>query len=139
MGFEVVKPDRPQIFDRPNYNATGIIFTGDAVAPHAITTRATYTTPAGFLAEVENSVAQIIRATAAGTVGRALAVVNAFGTNRTAAAWIRTNAIGDKDSMGTARGIVLEAAEIISIITEDLSTTGTIDYRLACSIGESDA
>ncbi len=112
-------------------------------APHGATTRATYTVPAGKLAFLEACGVQIVRRTAASSVGRAecqLLQLNPDSSRGIALyAVLLNNDLGahHEVDMGQA-GIMLPGAQI-SIVTEDASTGGLLDYSAFAKLVEFDA
>lgn len=109
-----------------------------AAAPHAITTRWSYTAPTGRKALLGGGVAQVNRATAATTVGVLLAQVADTSAN-VLQAFFNDNTVGHSIvSIGLIGGLVL-AGQTITGADEDLSTGGTGDFSTSVNILEFDA
>lgn len=133
---------RPAWYDR-NPASKADIWTGAGVAPHAATTRKTYTCPAGKKAMVEVLELSVIRETAATTVGTAQAYVTITPSGGSAivciAAWIRTNTVADRNDAFLGASMLLFPGDRIDLMTLDLSTGGTCAYFVCYKITEFDA
>ena len=113
------------------------------VAPHALTERWSYTVPKGRKAFVEYLAASAVRITAAGPQGLVTACIDLGIPGPTAlslmAAQVMTNNVGDKDRVNIGQSLTLEAGDVLKASSTDLSTGGTMAYRLVAKITEFDA
>jgi len=116
---------------------------GLTVAPHALTTRLTYTVPAGKKAILEALQVRCIRRTAATTVGLvyAVAYITPSGASEKELldCYLFTNNVGDKDGQALQGTVTLFAGDVLGLKTYDGSTGGTVDYFLAYKLTEFDA
>jgi len=137
-----VASSRPDYFDR-NPLAKDLGYSAAGIGPHGSTTRATYTVPAGKKAYLEVIAAHIRRQTAAAPVGlvRALFIYTPFGGS----SWyptlitLATNGVSDA-AHGELSGLgLLAAGDLIRLLTEDLSTGGTVEYQGIIKAVEFDA
>ena len=127
---------RPAYYDRAPASA-GVGFIGDAVAPHGLTARGTYTTPAGILAFVNIMHVDIERRTAAAPVGQVRGRIDVAGVNALEIVE-NGNAVGDGKDAISNPGVVLNPAETMQLFTIDGGTGGTVDYRLRAQVTEFD-
>ena len=113
------------------------------VAPHALTERWIYTVPKGRKAFVEYLAASAVRITAAGPQGLVTACIDLGLAGGTAlsimAAQVMTNNVGDKDRVNIGQSLTLDPGDVLKANTTDLSTGGTMKYRLIAKITEFDA
>ena len=129
-------PGGPRLewYDRSPSNEN-IDYGASSVAPHSLTERASYTVPTGKKAFVSGAYGDVMRRSAAGTLGEAYAfftvaavVLMAIGHNN--------NSEGHTErGSGLASSVVLTGTKI-SIETIDESTGGTMNYYLSISIME---
>ena len=126
-----------EIFDR-NPTSQNAQFVQNNVAPHGDTLRATYTTPALKLAEIQLIEAFVFRKQVAGTVDNVIVKIKSSISGRLATIIFRKNVVGDVFSTNFSRNLILEAGEIITIETEDDSTGGQINYAINVAITEFD-
>lgn len=133
---------RPNYYDR---NPEGVLpdFAGSA-SPHALTTRDTYTVPAGRKAYLEYIGLMVRRATAATTPLRFAAIITFFDTVLNKArnldeVWSLTNTVGSGDRDSVASSIHLTTGDIITLQTIDESTGGVVTYNLITKLTEYDA
>ena len=126
--------DRNPITSVQQYEAAGI-------APHALTTRWTYTTPSGKKAYVENAAAFVFRETAPGAAGRAGCYVQVVATNASQLAIGEeiSTAVGVSVGRTSGQNATLLAGNVCRCQTVDLSTGGTYLYRGTAKLTEFDA
>ncbi len=116
-----------------------------ALAPHALTNRATYSPPTGRVAKVESVLLDIYRVTAAAPVGEWLAQARLFRSAAPSGTWFIgtarsiTNGVGDARHDNVFNGPMLRFNDVLDLDTSDLSTGGTVNYRLGSIITEADA
>jgi len=132
---------RPEWYDRnPIHRLYG--YSGN-LAPHSVTTRWTYTVPAGKKAFLELAAVHHIKTAAATTVVNSYSsiLITPSGGSLTEliAAQIYTNAVGDKDRAETGHAAVLLAGDIIQFNTYNGDTGGTVWHRGVAKITEFDA
>lgn len=133
---------RPEPSDR-NGTAQTIVYGANSVAPHAQTTRASYTVPANRKAVVEASFVQMIRDSAAAAAsivqasfyytksgGSAQQVINAFSGS---------NVLWSGDHFGIGWSLRLFAGDVIDLRTSDVSTGGTNTFNLFARATEYDS
>ena len=101
-----------------------------STGPHAATDQKTYTVPKAKIFFLESCMVCLERDSAATTEGWVGARVFAREAPIVYAT-IRTNNVGDKDKMNSARSIIMKAGDEIKINSFDLSTGGTIRYDCA--------
>lgn len=131
---------RPFYIDRNPANGSQE-YSAANVAPHAATTRFTYTVPAGKKAYLEAATAHArIQTVAAPGARRLVSVQKSVAANMALLARrIYTNVANDQvDAQETQLGL-LGAGESINAITEDLSTGGGVDYYISLFRTEFDA
>jgi hypothetical protein len=128
-------------YDR-NAEDVSIIFGTDGVAPHAQTTRASYTVPAGKRAIVAAALASVQRATAPSS-GLARLQADIIVVIPSIVALVVARLIdgtqGAHMDMVLATSTVLDAGAVVSIRTYDDNIGGTVDYLLSAQIVEFDA
>jgi len=133
---------RPAWYDRNPEPGWGVYFAA-AVAPHALTTRWSYTVPTGKKTFLEAILCWLMRAGAAATVGRVYALIQYLEGGVSgpylAYASIRTNSVGDGDSGNLGQSIIMVAGDIIRCQTSDGSTGGAVDYNTGFKATEFDA
>ena len=133
---------RSNYYDRniiPNY----LSYQAATIAPHAATTRATYTLPSSRVSITLSSNLNVIRDAVATTSGQARATVQNNGNTNVILEAIQlstgTGAIGDKAfASGSTLGFLYTATQTTTIVTADASTAGTFTYRLSVVIIEYD-
>lgn len=125
-------------YDR-NPLTVGIAYDAGAVAPHSQTQRAIYTVPASRKAKVSSSFCHIMRVTAAAPASYTDIRIKDGSGRLTNFCKLRSNGVGDKDSMFKGNEIELLAGQTIEIDTEDYSTGGTVDYLASIFLTEFDA
>lgn len=131
---------RPQYFDRNAASQYQDFDTG-SVAPHAFTTRWTFTVPAGKLAYIELASAGEHRQTAATTAGLAHAVVSASdGVTSVPLAFTTTfnNTVGASDHANSGAPTVMRPGYSATGQTLDQSTGGTMNHRVSATIQSCD-
>ncbi len=132
-----LQQSRPAYYDRnPVIQDTGNFLTG--AAPHALTTRASYTVPTGKKALVADTYVHVLRRTAA-TTALLVRALNVSGTFTDITARIFTNGVGDKETVVAGAGRLLLVAGSVFIRDEDLSVAGTCDFDGQAGIVEFDA
>ena len=129
---------RLQPWYQTNYDMFEEAYSGDGVAPHATTSRNTYTVPANRLAIVSNVHVSMCRATAASTVARFRAAIDVNGDANLIMVWSRDNTIGPGYTEQLGETAILEAGDLLTQFTQDLSTGGTVDYRQGYIVAEFD-
>ncbi len=120
-----------------------IFYQASGVAPHTLTTRSTYTVPAGKKSQVTRIRLAHIRSTVATTVGKVQALLSyvpavAAGLNLALVQAIATT-VGAGDELNSVAFDVLLAGDTIRLQTVDASTGGAIDYDLGVVLIEYDA
>ncbi len=127
-GYYYDRAPTPQVFE----------FQGGAVAPHTDTSRFGYTVPAGRKAFIVHLVATISRATVAAPVGSYGAHFGGLGANL---AWLRTrkNTVDAAEVLALPTSLTLNAGQVLSGLTFDGSTGGTVDYQINAALVEFDA
>lgn len=116
-------------------------YDAQGVSPHAATTRNTYTVPTGKLAYVESLYCLVVRITAATAASRVGAVCNLDPSGGEPAvdiirALLLTNAVGDNHGVVLASGGYLAAGDVLTLVTSDASTGGTVDYQVTRKLTE---
>jgi len=133
---------RPEWYDR-NPASTVSGWGGTNVAPHAATTRASYTVPSGKKALLEFLKVWVRRTTAATTAGNPKATWYVYpagaGFVDLLRAEIFTNGVGDKDIAYAFAALVLCTGDELRLISIDDSTGGTMDYWSAAKLTQFDA
>jgi hypothetical protein len=128
-----------QIFER---SASFKFLTRDApgVAPHALTIVASYTVPAGRAVYLSYSMAFARRASAPTTSGlivESIYILDAVGNKGRLLIWqAPLPNVNDNRLELATHGIYLTEGYKIEIATEDLSSGGTVDYRIAVHFTE---
>lgn len=128
--------DRTPLAITQQYSAT-------AVAPHASTTRWTYTVPTGRKFFCQVTFARWVRATAAAPVGNAN-VLFSYTPNGGVNA-VTQEAVGAQNGVGLGKETLLGVqgslgpGDAVAGGTSDASTGGTIDYRVSMAGIEFDA
>jgi len=116
---------------------------GQGVSPHAVTTRLTYTVPAGKKAMVEVMQVRVRRASAATTVGLAGAYVMLTPSGGVIKEILDTgindNTVNARDNNALGGTMVLCTGDQLDLKTYDLSTGGTCDYFVCYKLTEFDA
>ena len=127
---------RPVYYDRAPLAAT-VGADSINVAPHGLTTRATYTVPAARKGIVTNVYLQITRQTVAAPKGRPR--VNLSIAAFTQALLELTENVADKTiALAWTPQYVLLPAQVLNLQTSDDSTGGTLDYETYAGIMEFD-
>ena len=128
--------DRNPQMQAEAYNGTGI-------PPHGLTERWSYTVPTGKKCLLEMLQALIKRALAATTEDLAYIIVNYTKSGGVAKSLIfnplRTNLVGDGDSVAIGATLTLLAGDVLAAKTGDASDGGWIDYNVAYKSTEFDA
>jgi len=122
---------RLQPWYQSNFKSQMNYYQPNTLAPHASTTRWTYTVAASRIAQVMSAHASIYRVTAPGTAGAAtLSIYASDGTNYPMIVEVRENTSTTDIHKLNTQGIgpILTAGETITCDTSDLSVTGT--YRM---------
>jgi hypothetical protein len=129
---------RPAYFDRNPTEITTFSNFQTAIAPHSLTTRVTYTVPTGRKAFIGALDFIMHRVTAAAPLGRRRI---SFGTTTFTPThcmdW--SNVVDAVTQLLTSLQAPFLAGDQIAVMTEDLSTGGTVDYIMAADIREFDA
>lgn len=111
----------------------------NALAPHALTNRWTYTVPAGRKAYLSNAFTIIHIVTAATTAGQRSARITTpsvtFFLNRS----VYANAVDTVDQANNGGTVLLLAGDASSGADVDVSTGGTVDFLYGSSATEFDA
>lgn len=134
MRFQHVLQSRPDWYDRgavavfTGYNAGG-------VAPHAGTQRWTYTVAAGKKLAIQCFDAQILRITAAAAVAEYGIILQYVPSGGGGGYIVQPNSVDNAVSAGEDRilgsTMVLTSGDVISAITYDGSTGGTVSYNVS--------
>lgn len=117
-------------------------FVGFGTAPHASTTRFTYTVPAGKVAVVESMTIMCVRDGTTATPARAQGQVVYAPNGGTAVSYgikqVWTGAIGDgqNGSPDHPPKLTMQAGDALNALTLDLSTGGTMTFLINCTIRE---
>lgn len=129
-------PGGPRLewYDR-NPSTQNIYYTGSGVAPHGMTSRASYTVPTGKKAFVGGAVGDILRRAAAGTVSEVYAFYSIGGVNLMAISHFNNTAGHAERGAGLTSSVAL-AGTTLAISTIDGSTGGTMNYYLSVAIME---
>jgi len=126
---------RIQYIDR-NPTSKDQSFAGTA-APHALTTRWTYTVPSLRLAVVSVAECLSMRLTAAGTLGLSNSIIDKAAIDLLQSP-LQSNTVGDKTTVAIGQSILMLSGEALHGKTSDLSVTGTVLYLVTSSITEFD-
>lgn len=141
MGFyyRARKQESPRAawYDR-NPTTVTLIYSTRNVAPHASTSRGSYTVPQGKKAFVSNIYIELLRSAAATTVGVAYALVQTLYTGLLVVSHEK-NAVGDREWADRAADGLVGAGNSLEIRTADASTGGTIDYVVIVEVTAFDA
>lgn len=130
-------------YDR-NTVKRSISFKGDALAPHALTVRATYTVPSASKAFAEFFFTDLLRLTAAGTPGSPINFISHTPDGGAPAAIFLARLLSTQnainDTVKHAQGVFLLANDddAFTLSTQDGSTTGTVFYEVRAHIVEFD-
>lgn len=114
---------------------------GNGIAPHANTSRVSYTVPAGKRALIQACLGTTIRDTVAAPIGRfGLFVERDDGVSPDTILSLTSlaNTIGANNQLSYADQSYMKAGDIVTIWTGDLSTGGTVSYFAHVSITEFD-
>ena len=127
---------RAAYYDR---NPLGVALTdiNFQIAPHANTTRGSYTVPALRKAMVTGGNISAERFTVGAPVGAYGA--SATGGGQIAKQYSLDNAVGGKVFVPVSSGGILNAAQVATIFDEDLSTGGTCSFMKVVNLVEFDA
>ena len=141
---EVGFPGGPRLewYDRnPQHVLVG--YSAEAVAPHSVVARWSYTVPTGKKAFIEIMHATLQRAVAATTADIAFASLSLWPEGEAILvpiiAWIRENDVGNKDRAVMGQGAILLTGDLVQGATMDDSDGGSIDYNVSGKITEFDA
>jgi hypothetical protein len=110
------------------YDATGI-------APHTETQRWSYTTPTGKASHTRILFAAVNRRVAPTTANLFRADIRWNGSSVIGARSFRATA-GDVLAVVSAAPLALRASDVLSAVTQDISTGGYVDYHIAAQIIE---
>ena len=130
---------RGAYYDRNPLEVLTLGYQINGLAPAALTQRATYTVPTGRKAFVNDLSADINRATAAGASGKISAIIHRSTASGQWRLSLFNNVVGASATKASGVNRTLLAAAVIVINTEDLSTTGTVDFDIFAYITEFDA
>lgn len=126
-----------------NYSTKGSVYDANAVAPHALTTRFTYTVPASKKAIIGSGTVHFFRDGTSGGAARMQAQLTVTTADATVAACTRledsTAAFAVTNNAPTPGQMTLIAADIVRAQTFDLSVGGTYSYLISIAVGEYDA
>ena len=127
---------RPSIYDR---NASGSLlgYTGNSIAPHALTTRFTQTIASGKKAVVESAFTQIWRDSAPGASGPFWGLVQLTSgatTVNMVGVLTATTTLYQGLAQTQAGQVTLYAGETIAGVTSDTSTGGTTAYWISAKL-----
>jgi len=128
---------RLEYYDR-NPQEVSITFGAADIAPHATTTRATYTVPTGKKAMVMSGYSEMLRKTAATAVGNSYAIIKRAALYLIGL-FMRKNTVGDQVNEAIGINAMLLAGQALELVTSDASTAGTIDYEIDAHIIEFNA
>jgi hypothetical protein len=128
---------RAAYYDR-NSTTPSVSVIAQNIAPHAQTTRVTYTVPAARKAIVTAITVQTIRITVAAPVGNVNWLVNTNGVTISSGEFL-DNTVGGNQRTATGCGQIALAAGVINIQDTDSSTGGTVDYFESLAVTEFDA
>jgi len=131
-----------QWYDRSPGNKTQIYFAG-GVGPHGETQRWTYSVPAGKKAWLGPLFIEVMRATAATTVGAVVGDIRytpqGGTTGRLLIARLFTNSVNDNDRKELPAFMLLQTGDTLTAYTADGSTGGTMNYTVQAMITEFNA
>jgi len=132
-------PGGPRLewYDR-NPSSASIYWRASNIAPHSLTTRATFTVPAGKKAFVSAAGAEVYRDGAPTTVGFAQVWI-VVAANIQFSVTHRDATLGTPQRFATSLNAVLLAGQSAQILSADASTAGTMGYCTAIVIMEFDA
>ncbi|NDJ15137.1 MAG: hypothetical protein EBY17_28790 [Acidobacteriia bacterium] len=132
---------RPAYYDRNG--ATSVLVYSATDVPHAVITRATFTTATGKKAYIEMAAIFLRQETAATVVGRSFSVVRiTSGTDIMDMARIDSNSSTVVNTSRVDHGVgqpTIYPGETVILRTYDGSTGGSIDYSLYAKITTFDA
>jgi hypothetical protein len=125
--------DRGMVFINNRYR-------GASVAPHAETSRWTYTVPTAKRAVITYFSLQVLRQTAATTLGNAYAYIGFSGAVVATVfdLGLYNNTVGEKSILSSHPFIVIPAATVVTGFTSDDSTGGAMNYIVILSLHEFD-
>jgi len=133
---------RPAWYDR-NPTIKEDHYWGQGVAPHAVTTRISYTCPAGKKAMIEVLQVRVRRVTAATTLGLcgayAMLTDAVAGAKEILDAYLNDNTLNVRNEAAIGTALIMVAGNTIDLKTYDTSTVGTCDYFMSYKITEFDA
>jgi hypothetical protein len=142
MRIQNVRASRPDWYDR-NPVMVGNIYGGDALAPHALTTRFTYTVPTGKKCYLEYGQLKVTRDGATATPVKAgcdFPITAGISTTPILGiASIISGTLGATDNQTLGAAIILVAAFAFTGSTFDTSTGGTCGYIVTFKGTEFDA
>ncbi len=124
------------IYDRVNSTRT-ISGAALAVAPHALTQRASFLIPVGQVGILMGGEMKIERMSVATTPGRMLCMFVDSGFNFVAEFDIRftgNNTVGDRQWNQLPSGLVIPGGTTMTMQTSDGSTGGTVDYEVQANL-----
>jgi hypothetical protein len=123
---------RPAYYDRNGQSIVNLYYAG--AAPHAITTRWTYTVGAGKKLLVESQSTRLVRyvaATAAGQYHAEIGVSSGVSGTLTCQAHSIDNAITNQYFVAATTQVTIFAGESVSGSTYDTSTGGNVEYYVS--------
>lgn len=134
---------RPSLEDRNPIN-TALAYSASGVAPHGVTVRATYTVPTGRKARVEDTEVFAFRDSVATTAGQQHAYFGLTPSGGSLTNFRRIITLGNVvattfDRANGYSGMLLKAADAITITTSDASTAGSYTYDIGAKYTEGDA
>lgn len=104
-------------------------YAGVGIAPHALTTRTTYTVPAGRFTIIESALAQVTRDGAAGAAGFVAGIIAVDGVRIINVAHLGA-AVDARQGAHSAGQIRCPAGAVVTTQTVDLATGGTNAYAV---------
>ncbi len=119
---------RPADYDR-NPTAIEHGYSADAVAPHALTNRDTYTVPSNRKLLLAGITLALRRAVAATAEGQSKIDISVGGV-LLYTAWISSITVDNRQASELSGGAFVGPGATILIQTKDLSTGGSVDYHV---------
>lgn len=137
-------PGGPRLewYDRnPQHQLNSYVFL--QVAPHATTTRWSYTVPSGKKAFIEFITCMVHKSIVSTSADNAVAQIRITPSGGSATiiliTLIRTSAVGSRDRGDIGQGPILLAGDLIEAQTYDINADGNVDYAVVSKITEFDA
>jgi hypothetical protein len=127
---------RLQPWYQPDFIVIENVYAANNVAPHAATTRWTYTTPASRIAQCTDAFCSIIRSAAPSAAG---VTINSVRSGAASPSYILcvqeiTVVVGVQNKQNVGTNIIRSPAQKITCVTRDLSTDGTYDYVATATV-----